>query len=156
MMAWVNNTMPSSQSAPFIFNLPCSTSDVIMLIKQGSQHPHPGAATAMIRQANESNGSIAYGSTLVNDGKWHMLLATRDVGSTAFLLYVDGTLDGQATLIDPGALGAPSPFYFGASQSCQGGWSYYTGQLDAVRFYQRTLPANEVAQLYAAMKPMFQ
>ncbi|MDE1924617.1 MAG: LamG domain-containing protein [Patescibacteria group bacterium] len=84
----------------------------------------------------------------LNDGKWHSAVATFNNGFGA--LYIDGVL--QGTLSAGGAQNFSAYWNIGGYKT--GGWpnasdGYFDGTLDDVHVYNRTLSAQEVAQLYS-------
>jgi predicted alpha-1,6-mannanase (GH76 family) len=83
-------------------------------------------------------------TTSINDGAWHLCVATRQQATGIMRVYVDGNL--QAT----GAAGrntqnASAQLLFGAIAS---GGGYFNGSLDEIKIFSRTLGSNEVAALY--------
>lgn len=96
------------------------------------------------------------GTTPVNDGEWHHLLAERD--SQGFVaLYLDGrpervgkTGTGYGGNVDPTGMDnvtTQNPLIFGRHGTKNE--SFFSGALDEVRIYNRALSAAEVARLYA-------
>jgi hypothetical protein len=96
----------------------------------------------------ESGG--VYSTNAVNDGQWHHVAMTRDASTGLVQLYVDGVLNGSATL-DTGTKAAQ--FYLiGAltdrnSSGYVTGANYFNGQIDEVRTYNHVLTASEIAAL---------
>jgi predicted alpha-1,6-mannanase (GH76 family) len=83
-------------------------------------------------------------NTAINDGAWHLCVATRQQEAGAIHVYVDGVL--QAT--DPAnknTLNASAKLLFGAIAS---GGGYFNGSLDDVKIFGRALSSDEVAALY--------
>jgi len=103
-----------------------------------------------------TNGDMASSTTVVSDGAWHMVTMTYDAagGANNKKIYVDGTLDSQATAT--GNIGASlAMMAFGArasgdaySTTAWGG--YFNGKLDDIYFYNRALSATEIAALQTA------
>ena len=91
-----------------------------------------------------SSGDTTIGSSVtINDGTWHHLAATRNNGSGAMQVYVDGVLSG--TGIGPtGPRTWPPNLRIGCLQT---GNNFLTGTLDDVRLYDRVLASYEVAAL---------
>ncbi|MGY1727480.1 PKD domain-containing protein [Geodermatophilus sp. SYSU D01062] len=83
-----------------------------------------------------------------NDGRWHHVVATFRAGS--MLLYVDGT---QVAARSDVLMGEPSNGYWriGGGYSWEfAGDSWFNGRVDEVAVYQSVLPADRVAQHFAA------
>ncbi len=89
-----------------------------------------------------------YGTRNINDGQWHLVVATYD-GST-IALYVDGTLD--ASEAATGQIAQDSfPMYIGGDAQPPFGHTYlFNGQIDEVSLYNRALSAPEIAAIYNA------
>ncbi len=80
----------------------------------------------------------------IDDGAWHLCVATRQQATGAMCVYVDGNL--QATGIGSrNTLNASAQLLFGAIAS---GGGYFNGSLDEVKIFSRALGSNEVAALY--------
>ena len=83
---------------------------------------------------------VGSSSTDVNDGKWHLIVASEAGGIVSF--YKDGNPDGTQTTADPNS-------YAGVGYLASNGASaYFPGSIDDVRIYNRALSAAEVQQLY--------
>ncbi|MFI5645268.1 LamG-like jellyroll fold domain-containing protein [Kitasatospora sp. NPDC051705] len=87
----------------------------------------------------------------VTDGSWHHAVISAGQGTQS--LYLDGTLVGSAAGaanhldMDRITLGGG---YLGSWPGGNGGWSWLTGQIDEVAFYQHPLSAERVAAHYQA------
>jgi len=99
------------------------------------------------------NGKMAFGvgnpdttflsNSLINDGQWHHLAASRNTSTGAVALYVDGAL--QTTGTGPtGSRTAPPGLRIGSLQSEAAG-SFFGGSMDSVRIYSKVLTAGEIA-----------
>lgn len=79
-------------------------------------------------------------STSLTDNEWHHVLIQYD-GTTTYM-YIDGVLDGTLQ----------EPFYQGNGTLFIGKSSWdimpYTGELNEIRIYNRTLSENEIKELY--------
>jgi hypothetical protein len=85
------------------------------------------------------------GQTGVNDNKWHHVVAVRNSLYSA-QLYVDGVLEASGA-VPPSASSSVhtnSPLTIGG-----GNQSFFAGQIDDVRIYNRALSADEVRQLFS-------
>ncbi len=80
----------------------------------------------------------------VNDGAWHLCVATREQASGTLQLYVDGNLSASGTG-GTDWLTAPLNLRFGSRQT---GGNFFFGNLDDVRIYNRALGSNEVTALF--------
>jgi hypothetical protein len=93
------------------------------------------------------NGGFQSANTL--DCKWHQIVLTYDSNGGVF--YVDGiAVDNMNWTGNPSDSSSPMPIIIGEYRSANGSDSRkFLGSLDDVRIYNRALPPNEVAQLYA-------
>ena len=122
--------------------------DVLLL---GVGHGCFGGATSgqprLMYRESGSTGAVV-GSTLVNDGQWHLITVTRS--GTNAVIYVDGVEDGSDTLA--GGLDWDFPNNNPWSIGEGSGFSSAEGLIDDVRVYNRALSASEVKSLYNATK----
>jgi lysophospholipase L1-like esterase len=89
-------------------------------------------------------------SVNINDGTWHHVLATRNNGTGAMAVYVDGVSRGTGTG-PTGSRSAPSALRIGTNLP---GWgAFLNGTLDDVRLYNRILSASEITALASGAKP---
>ncbi|MFH1845527.1 MAG: LamG-like jellyroll fold domain-containing protein, partial [bacterium] len=105
-----------------------------------------GAACFQLRDAAHNGGAI-YGTTDLDDGAWHHVVATRDGVGNWNRLYVDGYLEGEdqftyatgftadGTLLDIGWLNLPDYYH-------------YNGILDEVAIFNRELLDTEILEHY--------
>jgi hypothetical protein len=86
--------------------------------------------------------------TKINDGKWHHLAVVIKLGTSGSItFYVDGMLSSlQSRQFKAG--GSSAPLQLGLNPWSPYG-NYFTGDLDQVVVYNRTLSASEVAALSA-------
>ncbi len=87
----------------------------------------------------------------INDGQWHNVAMTRDAASGTVQLFVDGVLNGTATL-DTG--NKTSQFFLiGALSDVAtdgvtfSGGNYFNGQLDEIRIYNKVLGQSDITPL---------
>ncbi|TKX85388.1 PKD domain-containing protein, partial [Halorubrum sp. SS5] len=80
-------------------------------------------------------------SETYTDGTWHRVLVVRDVGTDSIELYVDGELVGSTTDTQDD-INPTAPAYLGAQPEYPND-RYYTGQLDDVKVYKRSLDPGE-------------
>lgn len=81
----------------------------------------------------------------VNDGQWHHFAGVRQ-GNSAMKLYIDGILQGTAESFPLNLENTTndSPLYLGRRGSTSG--TFFQGQLDEIRIYERELSAYEILQ----------
>ncbi len=84
--------------------------------------------------------------SLVN--QWHMIVVTMDVTSRNRALYWDGQQ--VATDQEPGSPNKTAPFSIGASTVFGG--RFFSGSIDEVALWNRSLSAAEVAAIYKSAK----
>jgi hypothetical protein len=80
----------------------------------------------------------------INDGTWHLCVATRTQANGAIWVYVDGKPEATGTG-STNILNASAALRFGQIES---GGGYFNGSLDDIKIYSRALGDNEVAALY--------
>jgi hypothetical protein len=86
------------------------------------------------------------GKTVVNDGKWHHVVLTRNA-SNLMTIYTDGSYEVSSTISTTTEQGANTLI---GIYSSSGSGEWWNGSLDDVRIYNRALSAAEVKQLYLA------
>ena len=82
-----------------------------------------------------------HGSTDLTDNQWHHVAATYD--GSVMKVYVDGVLEGSKT-----ASGAISTGIADVLIGSRDNRFYYTGSLDDIRIYDRTLSESAIQQIY--------
>jgi len=87
-------------------------------------------------------------ATRVNDGSWHLVVATRDAKTRRIVLYVDGIEEAQA-IAGKQALDSAAEISVGCRQT---GGGYFKGTIDRVMTVDRALSGEEV---YALTHPAF-
>jgi fibronectin type 3 domain-containing protein len=95
-----------------------------------------------------------YSTNPINNGQWHNVVMTRDAGTGTVQLYVDGVLNGTASL---GSGNKTSQFFLigalsdvASNGTTFSGANYFNGSIDELRIYNRVLSAAEVAALSTA------
>ena len=87
-----------------------------------------------------------FSTTSINDGQWHLCVATRQQATGIIKLYVDGSL--QATGVgNRNSLTASGKLLFGAIAS---GGGYFNGSLDEVRIFTCVLSSDEIKAIYSS------
>jgi len=84
-------------------------------------------------------------TNVINDGNWHLCVATRVRSTGVMSIYVDGILQAVGTG-NTAALNASTSLQFGQIVS---GGGYFNGSLDEIQIFNRALGNNEVAALYS-------
>ncbi|HVU58511.1 MAG TPA: LamG-like jellyroll fold domain-containing protein [Puia sp.] len=104
-----------------------------------------------------NGGAVAFGignpditifspATGYNDGNWHFVTATRAAAAGTINLYIDGAQVATTTGTATTARTAPTIIGLGRNVCVAAG--VYTGSLDDVIAYARTLTSTEVSNLY--------
>ena len=101
-----------------------------------------------------------YSNSVVNDGAWHLVVASYDSVTSLKKFYLDGNPNGSASVHGNLALGSGAYSRFGtigttnediAYNTPQPGprGSFFQGTLDEIRLYDRALTDADVAYLYS-------
>lgn len=146
------NSIPSFTGAAdtpfsFAFWVKTTTSDTNEIISWG-----PNRRCRLVNGANigctvsgdEYEVTASQSTSVVNDGKWHYIVYTHNAGAQS--LYFDGVLEDVGT----DTFGAGAADIILGTREFSGG--YFTGNLDEVRVYGRTLTTAEVRTLYLSGK----
>ncbi len=88
------------------------------------------------------DGAAASSGAAVNDNTWHHIVMTRDANTGELIVYVDGALKGSAF----GEIGTKNTPFAAIGRVTNG--SFFQGQIDDFRIYNRTLNAAEAAALF--------
>jgi len=80
----------------------------------------------------------------INDGQWHHLAATRELGSGQMAIYVDGVPQGTATG-PAGIKDAPPNLRIGSIQT---GTGFLNGAIDDVMLFDSALDEQQITQLF--------
>src|SRR3990167_7317139 len=142
--AWINTTNGINRTIVSNYTYATSPGWVFELgVATSANKPY-----FLIINANAMNGRVVYGSTNLNDGRWHHVAFTYSGANDAsgILLYVDGSAETLTTLIntDPGTL-VDTGIKIGQFAP---NLNFFDGKMDDVRIYNRALSAGEVAGLY--------
>ncbi len=88
-------------------------------------------------------GSYAESTTNVNDNVWHHVVGVRDNEAKSLKIYIDGDLESSVTYTyDP--ITPDTPIQLGRAFTSQ----YFTGSIDDIRIYNRTLTTNDITLLF--------
>lgn len=97
------------------------------------------------------NGVDMYGTTNLNDSKWHYLTWIRDKTSDKFFMYIDGSL--EISFTGSGSdLNITDPFWIGSDKR-SGGMTWH-GKIDQVRIYDYARNPSQVAYDYNKGAPI--
>ncbi|AZQ32160.1 LamG domain-containing protein [Streptomyces cyaneochromogenes] len=98
------------------------------------------SATGTPIRAMQAEGKTAFG------GSWAHLVGVHDTVANKLLLYVNGTLAGSTALSSTWYAGGP--VQLGASRHDGSLTSFFPGQIDDVRIFDRAVSGEEVTQLF--------
>ncbi len=91
--------------------------------------------------------------TKVNDGRWHLIVITRNLTNDTLSMYIDGsvenTMSDEGRNLDSG--NAPLEIGVWAQESHDTGT--FNGTIDDVRIYNRVLSSSDVNKLYMEVAP---
>ncbi|MFI7502821.1 LamG-like jellyroll fold domain-containing protein [Streptomyces sp. NPDC049687] len=104
-----------------------------------NQHSADTADSTVVR-AMQPEGTTAHG------GEWTHLVGVQDTVTDTLSLYVNGTLAGSTAL--PSTWYAGGALQIGASAFESKPTSFFPGQIDDVRLFDRPVSADEVRQLF--------
>jgi hypothetical protein len=103
-----------------------------------------GGATSIITMGMGQPDATLYGSTQVNDGNWHYVVAVFNTDNATSNLYVDGSLEASGVLSNDGQRANTSPT-MGRLQSSSS--NFYAGDIDQVMFrHSQTSNARQKAE----------
>lgn len=101
----------------------------------------PAGHVSFVFYNNSSSGCGVHSATAINNGAWHHIVATYQSGSMK--MYVDGVLEHtESCSLTP--LASDQPLRIGWDNIA--GYSYFYGNVDEIKLYNRTLNALEVVQ----------
>jgi hypothetical protein len=107
-----------------------------------------GEATFILHDSNSSGVGI-FGSSAINDGQWHHLVAVRDESVDRNRLYVDGVKVDSATYDYTAGFEATTTLGMGYMAYNGNPGFFYDGLLDEAAIYGRALSDAEVLTHYA-------
>ncbi|MBN2783666.1 MAG: hypothetical protein JXR25_02470 [Pontiellaceae bacterium] len=87
----------------------------------------------------------------INNNVWHQVVVTRNAGSGAMRIYIDGALDKSGTG-PTGSRTTPANLRIGAMQT---GINFLSGSMSDVAMYDQVLTPEQVATLYRAASGLF-
>ena len=142
---WIKTTSTSAQTMMSNLNNGANPGWALTLSQVGG-----GAHKVNLILLNGAGTSyrLRYGSTSVDNGKWHHITFTYDGSNSAagILLYVDGVLESLTTASDndPGTF-VDFGFRIGSTSI---GSARFNGTMDDVRLYNRVITPLEVESIY--------
>lgn len=101
-----------------------------------------------------TNAVSITGSTVINDGNWHHVLATYDrnaAGPNA--LYIDGVLQGSANSVSSWTPGVATGFILQAGDPVDTFWATYVGHIAEIAHWNANLNADEIKALAKGFPP---
>jgi hypothetical protein len=90
-------------------------------------------------------------SKSVNNGIWHQVAVTRNAGSGAMNIYIDGLIDASTTG-PTGVRTNPPGLRIGSLQT---GVDFFPGSISDVAMYKQVLSPNQIAAFYSAATGLF-
>ncbi|MCR9170995.1 MAG: T9SS type A sorting domain-containing protein [bacterium] len=118
---------------------------------------HPSIAANSIGFTNTTStptqfsSYTAEGNVQVNDGQWHFMVGMRDASTQTLSLYIDCDLVYTAQY--QGSPYAPDQ-NLAIGRFNQASGRYFTGDIDDIRIYNRTLSESEINMLCAEEDPL--
>lgn len=87
------------------------------------------------------------GNTIINDGNWHHVVATRNVTAvdSTLTVWVDGIIDASGTTANTGALRANANVVIGGNTLDR---QFFNGRMDEVALYNSVLSADSILTHY--------
>ena len=149
MSCWLKTTLTTIQSAWGVVETGVAGAAILYVNSQNGSASASGSVTIQIRD-NAGGIDLAYAtSTDVNDGNWHHLLVSRNLGVTR--LFIDGK--NTPLIFINNTLGSSSitfarPLSIGARNLRGVIDQFFTGQLDDIRNFRTSLTADDVRQLW--------
>jgi hypothetical protein len=104
-----------------------------------------GGTTCILGTDAGSTGNITSTSNSLTDNTWHHQVLMWSAAEGAYRTYMDGVLDKSGSRSGTTLSNGSTDMCFG--DYC-GGTAHFSGSLDDVRVYSRTLTPSEVLQLY--------
>jgi Concanavalin A-like lectin/glucanases superfamily len=108
--------------------------------------PNPRWVFTMVQSDADNAPNVnVTGTSDVKPGAWTHVAGSYDAATGTMRLYVNGTLEGQATI--PAAFNAGGPLVIGRAKWNSQLNHYWQGKVDDVRFDARLLSGNEIAAM---------
>ncbi len=103
-----------------------------------------GKAKFSFRSSTGDDYAEVSGTSIINDGKWHLITGVKDFDNSNIKIYVDGTLENTLNTKFNGNFSGSNSLTFGSYLNNY----YFNGKMDELRIYDRTLNAQEVSAHY--------
>ena len=108
---------------------------------------NPGKAIFYLRDTAGTLFSVA-GTTIVNDGLWHHVVAVRDAVTSELRIYVDGVLEGTTNAIyNAGFIAPTTKMTIGGMEIGTKAYNFI-GDLDEAAMYSRALTSDQIQNHY--------
>jgi hypothetical protein len=106
-----------------------------------------------ITQSDVDNGAVVsvLGTSPVQENVWTYVVGSYDAATKTMRLYVNGALEGSATIA--GTFNATGPLAIGRARRQGAPGQYWWGEIDETRVYDRVLTATEVGALARPLPP---
>jgi hypothetical protein len=107
---------------------------------------------------NHSNGIVLTGTSVLDDGDWHHIVAVRDGSANKNKLYVDGVLENSADISYSYTFKSdvqPNPINLGYIKRATSSEEYhFIGGIDEVGIFDKALSAAEITSFYNNGNPV--
>lgn len=94
-------------------------------------------------------------SSLINDGNWKYIVATRAKTSGYGQIYINTNINASGTFTNKNSLTAPSNTYIGSSNGGVGSYGPPSGSVAVAQIYNKVLTYSEILQNYNATKSRY-
>lgn len=151
--------LATSYSISFWMNSTETTNDQIIVGKHratfvsghfvgmGSNGPY-GAVNKAWAYQGSFPGNQPVSTTSINDGNWHHIVVTYDIGNSSHTIFVDGA-PGESTASANGMSAAAADFMVGGIFDAGGtAVSTYTGMVDDLQIYTEVLSDGNINYLF--------
>ncbi len=100
-----------------------------------------GKAKFSFRSSTGDDYAEVTSSSVVNDGKWHLITGTKDFDNSNIKIYIDGNFENSATAQFNGDFSGSNSLTIGSYLNNY----YFNGRMDELRIYDRTITDQEVS-----------
>lgn len=142
---WVNST--STATDQIILGKHRATFVSGYFVGMGANGPYGAADKAWAYQSSFP-GNQPISTTSINDGTWHHVAVTYNIGTGSHTMYVDGA-PGESSTIAAGMVAAAADFMVGGIFNSSGtAISTFTGKVDDLQIYGEVLSDDDVNYLF--------